>query len=1095
MANVIDLATYRYNVELNDSGFSSRLRSTERQAQRASGNMQGSFNGLSKFLKGAFVVAGVGAMVKFGKSIVDASSNAEELDNKFNVVFGNMKESTKDWIDNYARDTARGTQATKELMAGLQDVQTGFGDTTKHATAFNKAVVGVTNDLSSFSNVGFKETSDAIEAGLGNQFQALRKLGVGINVAIIDQSEYAKSLGKTWKDMDNLEKREAILNQIMQQSSNAIGQNITKWEDYNYKLGDAAKTSDSFENQSKLLKQSLTDFGAELGKVVLPLMSDLVTTLNDFLPSTIPYIKATFQAISDGMSIVSAYIKPFTDAFINSFKAIFGIMGQLSGISKRVTQNQKEDVETRINALKKEKQQRIQALKEQGNAEKDFTKQSTGLSKQELKAKKSAIKEDLDARKNALSDKKDMIKEEKDTILDNLEQEHDAEKERYDQFVDNKKEEIDLRKEQLDITLDQIDEEIEKVQDMRDEKLEALDEEYVKRLKLVDTEMAAEVEKLNAEKNKIKLEDKRAKDTEKRYKQELKINELNEKIHSAKTYEERKKAENDLSEYTRELQIARAEEKRENEIKSIENQIKNIETEAKQQKEALKESQKLEEKNIKDQATLELENLNNTKKTLNAEFTEFKKNEENKLKERKKSFDEYNKLYEKERKEITKNYDTEIKSIEKQIKEVQRLKSEQSSSSGGDIGGGSISAPTIDIGSVEDIEAEYDELIKAQEEKLNELNDDANTFDFTGLTSIKNIIGDLGTIFTETVETITLATDIVKEIAGDITTSITNWAIENKDTLDSIRENFTALFEAASNIVQIGLKIIQSFWEKHGKSITSYLTGIIDTITKFISGALAGITDILNIFIDIFNGDWAKLWEDVKKLVVDYVTTITEFISGFFTSSKKLLNVYKKAISELITKLLDGIVSLVTTIIGSIVGIIKGIFEDIKTAIKDKLDEAKSIVKDKLNSIATVFTNIFTDIKDTVGGIVDGLKTSVLGFVDGIGKAIDKINIFKKKKKDVDFNNTSNNDNVDGSHRNGLDNVPFDGYIAKLHKNERVLTASENRQYTQGGTTSKIEIKIDKLSVREEADINKIANKLDRVIESKFRARGLVYAR
>ena len=32
---------------------------------------------------------------------------------------------------------------------------------------------------------------------------------------------------------------------------------------------------------------------------------------------------------------------------------------------------------------------------------------------------------------------------------------------------------------------------------------------------------------------------------------------------------------------------------------------------------------------------------------------------------------------------------------------------------------------------------------------------------------------------------------------------------------------------------------------------------------------------------------------------------------------------------------------------------------------------------------------------------------------------------------------------LDGSHATGLDYVPFDGYIAELHKGERVQTASE----------------------------------------------------
>ena len=39
---------------------------------------------------------------------------------------------------------------------------------------------------------------------------------------------------------------------------------------------------------------------------------------------------------------------------------------------------------------------------------------------------------------------------------------------------------------------------------------------------------------------------------------------------------------------------------------------------------------------------------------------------------------------------------------------------------------------------------------------------------------------------------------------------------------------------------------------------------------------------------------------------------------------------------------------------------------------------------------------------------------------------------------------------INGSHRNGLDSVPFDGYVAELHKNERVLTADEAQEYRRG---------------------------------------------
>ena len=49
---------------------------------------------------------------------------------------------------------------------------------------------------------------------------------------------------------------------------------------------------------------------------------------------------------------------------------------------------------------------------------------------------------------------------------------------------------------------------------------------------------------------------------------------------------------------------------------------------------------------------------------------------------------------------------------------------------------------------------------------------------------------------------------------------------------------------------------------------------------------------------------------------------------------------------------------------------------------------------------------------------------------------------------------------LDGSHRSGLDNVPFDGYIAELHKGERVLTANQSSEYSKSSNSDTLIIEL-----------------------------------
>lgn len=61
------------------------------------------------------------------------------------------------------------------------------------------------------------------------------------------------------------------------------------------------------------------------------------------------------------------------------------------------------------------------------------------------------------------------------------------------------------------------------------------------------------------------------------------------------------------------------------------------------------------------------------------------------------------------------------------------------------------------------------------------------------------------------------------------------------------------------------------------------------------------------------------------------------------------------------------------------------------------------------------------------------------------------------------------------NHADGLTYVPYNGYPARLHEGERVLTASEARGYGKGTNVS---VTVNGLTVREEADVERIAETL-----------------
>ena len=135
---------------------------------------------------------------------------------------------------------------------------------------------------------------------------------------------------------------------------------------------------------------------------------------------------------------------------------------------------------------------------------------------------------------------------------------------------------------------------------------------------------------------------------------------------------------------------------------------------------------------------------------------------------------------------------------------------------------------------------------------------------------------------------------------------------------------------------------------------------------------------------------------------------------------------------------------------------IKGAFSDAWEAIKSTFSRWGEFFSGLWDQLTDIFSGVwewFTGIgEDIVDGIWQGISNvwdSLVGWFNSLWDGL-----FGGRSVDVSVNQSANA-RVDGSHAGGLLSVPFDGYIAELHKGERVLTAREasryNNRQTDGG--------------------------------------------
>lgn len=249
---------------------------------------------------------------------------------------------------------------------------------------------------------------------------------------------------------------------------------------------------------------------------------------------------------------------------------------------------------------------------------------------------------------------------------------------------------------------------------------------------------------------------------------------------------------------------------------------------------------------------------------------------------------------------------------------------------------------------------------------------------------------------------------------------------------------FVTVFTATSKVLKFAGAVKEVFTTvKAAGGIMSALKAGIAALGGPISLVIAGVA--LLGFIIYKNWDTIKVFfKDVWETVKGIGTIISGVFKAVFDGVVNLVSEIINGIKNLFLKLWDIAVQFFNNFGFLLLGPI-GIFIKLGTVVHENWD----LIKNKISSI-------FESFKNTIKNLAEQIKSFFAKPFEYMSEAIagakEKVLDFARKIPGVKYlvGEKENVAKVNGSHANGLNYVPFDGYIAELHKGERVLTKDEN---------------------------------------------------
>lgn len=343
-------------------------------------------------------------------------------------------------------------------------------------------------------------------------------------------------------------------------------------------------------------------------------------------------------------------------------------------------------------------------------------------------------------------------------------------------------------------------------------------------------------------------------------------------------------------------------------------------------------------------------------------------------------------------------------------------------------------------------------------EEMERLLDDANKLNAAqgkytdySIDSFSDIILAIHDIQTEYDITGTTAKEASTTISGSLSAAKAAWAnlvtgvADDNANFGQLISNFVdSATTAASNIiprVEVALNGAAKLIESLVPPIMAELPGLIETVLPQLAQSAVNIVQ--------------KLVSEIKanagKLIDSAVQIITVLGNGIYQMLPTVAHSALQIILTMVSKLNENLPQMLDTAGRMLIAFVQGISNHLPDIVK----AAGSII----GTLLTYFVNHLPEIVNGAlkmgGAIVDGIMQGISAAWDGLVSWFNGIfnSLFGNRSVNVNVNGASSSNR---RHAGGLDYVPYNDYVANLHRGEMVLTAREADEYrkngVQGGT-------------------------------------------